>query len=81
MFYFSATMAKLTLNHNSLMLQDQTQRWTCENTGLEIRKYWPTKHLSTTEKTEKPKVSYVRIGEKKVLLYLVILTHYREIRI
>lgn len=67
MFYFSAAMAKLALNNDSLMLQEQTQRWTCENTGLEIIKYSPTKLFSMTEKTEKRNYLYTGIGGKKGL--------------
>lgn len=62
------------------MLQEQIPRWTCENIGLEIRKYSPTKHVSMTEKTEKRNFSYIMIGGKKGLVYLVIHTQYSEVR-
>lgn len=61
------------------MLQEQTQRWTCESTGLEIGKYRPTEHFSMTEKTEKHNFSHIRGGQGEGLVHLVIHTHYSEV--
>lgn len=53
MFYFSPSLAKSTLNHDSSMSREQPQKWTFENTGS---KYGvPTKYFTMTAKTDNDK--------------------------